>query len=87
MHTEKGEDQIPQHASLVTKQKKMVIGSSSSLHKKHLFGKVHLLFSWLVVKILFQDASQAKKLNLTGAQDLKIMHQGKGSLEALMQER
>ena len=39
-----------------------------------------------MVKILFQDASQVKKLTLIRAQDLQIILQGKGSLEALEKE-
>ena len=72
-------------SALVQNRKRWSFVSSSSLHKKHLFGMFHsLLFSWLVVKTLFQDASQAKKFTLIGAQDFQIMCQGKGSLEALV---
>ena len=71
--------------ALLQNKKRRSLVSSSSLHKKHLFGMFHpLLFNWSVVKTLFQGASQAKKPTLTGAQDLQIMHQGKGSLEAIV---
>ena len=57
--------------ALLQNIKRWSLVSSSSLHKKHIFGMFHpLVFSWSVVKTLFQDASQAKKLTLTRAQDL-----------------